>query len=78
MLVESTVKWTLGCKSWRVKRVIGGKEKLTVELVPRRGSRRDAAGAASTGQGTTRCRNVRGGIWRCGEYRFGSAAVLGG
>jgi transposase len=44
MLVESIVKWTLGFKSWRVKKVTGTKEELTVELVPRRGSRPRCSG----------------------------------
>ena len=39
MLVKSIVKWTLQFKSWRVGKVSGTKEELTIEVVPRRRSR---------------------------------------
>jgi transposase len=44
MLVESIMKWTLGVKSWRVKKVTGTSEGLTAELVARQGSRARCSG----------------------------------
>jgi transposase len=44
MLVESIIKWTLQFKSWRVGKVSGSKEKLTVRVVPRRRSRAMCSG----------------------------------
>ena len=49
--MESIVKWTLGIKSQRVKKVVKKEEGLDVEIVPRRGSRAICSGCGKRRSG---------------------------
>ena len=51
MLMESVVKWTLGIKSQRVKKVVKKEEGWEVEIVPRRRSRAICSGCGKKRSG---------------------------
>jgi transposase len=51
MLMESVVKWTLGIKSQRVKKIVKNEDGWDIEIVPRRGSRAICSGCGKRRSG---------------------------